>query len=36
MKIYYKDIVKSDEFKLLNNEKSININRCLLKIVCPE
>ena len=36
MKIYYKDIFKRDEFKLLNNEKSININRCVLKIVCPE
>lgn len=36
MKIYYKDIIKGEAFKLLNNEKRININRCLLKIVCPE
>ena len=35
MKIYYKDIIKNDQFKLLNNEKSINLNRSLLKIVCP-
>ena len=25
MKIYYKDIIKSYEFKLLNNEKSIKV-----------